>query len=1339
MIRERIGSKFGVAQWISLTGLLALGCQPPSGEESTTKIAPTSQSAVPAPGAPSKLPIQKKAMAAVSGSTVPAGVEVAGGSRIRVDSSSGDVYALNAYGGATDGGQVLLWQNCPKDNPDCMWYLRSGMIISARNTALAIRPRQSNMQYSDLILDSKCTAETPECLWVWTRGMLQNGANRDFVINARDGAVQTGTLVIDNTCSDANLNCTFTIENARLSLGADFRTGLYAGNSPMSGNSVFLSSIWPCPMSDDRCTWTLQRGRIHSDYDSSLALDSLISIDEYSVWLNGQCGDSPTCYWTYDGRVIVNDPPVQGMYESTQTTQLALVPRGGPLTDLTGTLTSMRLGATAAEGPARMECANSTPSNPACDRGYLCETNSKALEPGQVTNDFCPAECSLLGTNPNPACFFEVGSPQPIVWSGSPAPRAKWSILMLHYTDGAYSSESFWDQGRMGFGGSTQDVNILVYVDTPIVYGAWLGPLYRGRGTFLRVNRNASPTILQELGEVDMGDPGKLRDFSNLAATYFPADNYAVIGYDHGAGWGGFGGDADAGNGSGGHGISIPNDATDGGSYGSYGQMLSNMNTLFGKKVGVIAFDSCFNGMWEVATASAPYVQYMVGSEAGMGVLRYGKFIPQLAANPSMTPAELATAITSTFPYEAPRAQTMAATDLSRTGIVTSAVNAFAHALRDPIYYDCVEQARLQARCVPDMEHCAEYSDLYYLADVIGSSCNSQSIADLAIAVKQAVADGPFHAVIATNSPADPDNPRGLAINMPARCASVDPNYYPDLNYQVAKGSIWSLQTEWDDFLRGFAPPAAELELPAPALMVTPGSGGTSATLTWSMPPAPDGLAYEGVNYAVWRGTSPGAEDVVVAPYPPTTPYTSTTFTDTGLNPNQPYYYTVLAMNCRLSPVSNEVSVGTPTPVYRINTGSTSAVSPFTADQYGSGGTMNTVSNTITIGSEIANPAPMAVYQSERYGTSTYTVPNLTPGRQYTVRLHFAELYWTAANKRLFNVLINGTTVLSNFDVYAATGARYKALVREFTATANSSGQIVINFNTVTNNATIGGIEIIASSPNIPPIVVTPPFAAPRPVTGTTTSLAVLGADDGGESNLTYTWATTGTPPATVTFSANGTNAAKSTTATFTAAGTYTLQVTVTDQPGLTATSSVTVTVNQTLTSIVVSPSSASVKTSATHQFTATARDQFASNLTTQPAFTWTVSGGGSISTGGLFTAGTTAGGPYTVTAKSGTVSGTASVTVTSVGTNPCATLCSNPVVFTIASYQSGNLGTGATCHQTTASLAGGNCSNIGSRTLKVNNTTMNCNSWTLPAKRNGGYCIQVTAGTPNYTSFATW
>ena len=92
------------------------------------------------------------------------------------------------------------------------------------------------------------------------------------------------------------------------------------------------------------------------------------------------------------------------------------------------------------------------------------------------------------------------------------------------------------------------------------------------------------------------------------------------------------------------------------------------------------------------------------------------------------------------------------------------------------------------------------------------------------------------------------------------------------------------------------------------------------------------------------------------------------------------------------------------------------------------------------------------------------------------------------------------------------------------------------------------------------PTVAVPASATPNPVTGPTTNLSVLGADDGGESNLTYTWSATG--PAAVAFSANGTHAARNTIATFSAAGTYSFLATITDTAGKTATSSVNVTVD---------------------------------------------------------------------------------------------------------------------------------------------------------------------------------
>src|SRR5207302_903594 len=199
-----------------------------------------------------------------------------------------------------------------------------------------------------------------------------------------------------------------------------------------------------------------------------------------------------------------------------------------------------------------------------------------------------------------------------------------------------------------------------------------------------------------------------------------------------------------------------------------------------------------------------------------------------------------------------------------------------------------------------------------------------------------------------------------------------------------------------------------------------------------------------------------------------------------------------------------------------------------------------------------------------------------------------------------------------------------------FTAGSTAGGPF-----TVTATDPGSGLQGTASVTiqNDAPTIASAAAASPNPVTtGTTTDLSVLGADDGGETHLTYTWAVIAGPSG-ATFGVNGANAAKSTTATFTQAGTYTFQVTVTDQDSVTVTSQVTVAVQQHPTSVAVSPPSATVHPNATQSFTATLKDQFANGMASQPTFSWTVSGGGTIDSSGLFTAGGTAGGPFTVTA----------------------------------------------------------------------------------------------------------
>ncbi|MFZ5889607.1 MAG: trypsin-like serine protease [Myxococcota bacterium] len=93
-------------------------------------------------------------------------------------------------------------------------------------------------------------------------------------------------------------------------------------------------------------------------------------------------------------------------------------------------------------------------------------------------------------------------------------------------------------------------------------------------------------------------------------------------------------------------------------------------------------------------------------------------------------------------------------------------------------------------------------------------------------------------------------------------------------------------------------------------------------------------------------------------------------------------------------------------------------------------------------------------------------------------------------------------------------------------------------------------------------------------------------------------------------------------------------------------------------------------------------------------------------------------------------------------GNTPCASICSNPTAIASQNYSSGPLGTSERCYESTANFVSGNCGGFASgRTLSINGTTMACTgqNWTLPAKRNGGYCIKASAGNNSWAWFTTW
>lgn len=143
------------------------------------------------------------------------------------------------------------------------------------------------------------------------------------------------------------------------------------------------------------------------------------------------------------------------------------------------------------------------------------------------------------------------------------------------------------------------------------------------------------------------------------------------------------------------------------------------------------------------------------------------------------------------------------------------------------------------------------------------------------------------------------------------------------------------------------------------------------------------------------------------------------------------------------------------------------AAGGFVADTYATGGTAyaNATATTAFVTTGLTNPAPAAAYADERYGNFSYNIPGLTPGALYRVRLHFVETYWSAAGKRIFNVSLNGTPSLTNFDIYANTGAKNKVTIKEFNVAASTSGTIAIQFASVVDNAKVDAIEVIPVKP----------------------------------------------------------------------------------------------------------------------------------------------------------------------------------------------------------------------------------------------------------------------------------
>ncbi len=186
------------------------------------------------------------------------------------------------------------------------------------------------------------------------------------------------------------------------------------------------------------------------------------------------------------------------------------------------------------------------------------------------------------------------------------------------------------------------------------------------------------------------------------------------------------------------------------------------------------------------------------------------------------------------------------------------------------------------------------------------------------------------------------------------------------------------------------------------------------------------------------------------------------------------------------TPIATSTPASTPTPtptttsstVFKINSGgggytdSTGGV--WSGDRYFSS------ASTYSTGATIGATTNQTIYKSERYGANfSYNLP--VSNGSYNVVLHFSEIYFTAAGKRVFSVNAEGRAVLSNLDIYAAVGAN-TALSRTIPVQV-SDGTLNLAFIASKDNAKVSAIEVVRVT------TVTPtPTPTPNPTPTATVS-----------------------------------------------------------------------------------------------------------------------------------------------------------------------------------------------------------------------------------------------------------
>lgn len=423
-----------------------------------------------------------------------------------------------------------------------------------------------------------------------------------------------------------------------------------------------------------------------------------------------------------------------------------------------------------------------------------------------------PTETQNESETPEPALVL-LPSPTPLsVTQPLPTPThnaelADWTMMIYVDADNNLELSSLLDINEMELAGQSDQVNVIVQIDRSVdetqLDGDWSeARRYRILSDADTLTINSE--LVQNLGEINMGDPQVLADFLQWGMSAYPANRYALLLWDHGAGWQGVAFD---------EGMPFEERIDH---LSLQDLELALTQGLQNQQLDLIGFDACLMGQLDVLNKIRPFAHVAVASEElipGDG-WDYEALLSGLYANPTVDGAQLGTQMVNSYldyytHIKPDDFVTLSAIDLQALPELTFHVENFAAELANhpDEALGAVGDARTGVESfarvyAQESDHYAAI-DLGHFASIIAQRSSDKAIVAAANGVNNALAN----AVIANGVGAGLLNSQGVALYFPRHAALYDASY----------AEMSSLPT-WNQFLNNYHASAEKVNNSPPAI-----------------------------------------------------------------------------------------------------------------------------------------------------------------------------------------------------------------------------------------------------------------------------------------------------------------------------------------------------------------------------------------------------------------------------------------------------------------------------------------------------------------------------------------